>query len=156
MFFSLVEKRVFLYSYKKSNEYRNTNMLRKNDEIELLEKWGELHTWLRAHLPIANSYVATDILFLVAIESRLKVKDLFTSLPHSYTAVRHHYKRLLEEQWIEQIADEKDKRVKYIQTTDKLNQVLLEFTQKIKNSPPPFSETLRNELSQSLSTHHRR
>ncbi len=130
-------------------------MLRKNDEIELLEKWGELHAWLRANLPIANSYVASDILFLVAIENRLKVKELFTSLPHSYTAVRQHYKRLLDEQWIEQIADEKDKRVKYLQATEKLNDVLRKFTQKIKNSPPPYSETLQNNLSQSLRTHHR-
>ena len=137
MFFSLVKTPLILYSYKNFKDYRNSNMLRKNDEIELLEKWGELHTWLRAHLPIANSYVATDILFLVAIESRLKVKDLFTSLPHSYTAVRQHYKRLLEEKWIEQIADVNDKRVKYLQTTEKLNEVLRQFTHKIKNSPPP-------------------
>ena len=112
-------------------------MLRKNDEVMLLEQWGELHSWLRVNLPIANSYVATDILFLVAIENRLKVKELFTSLPYSYTAIRQHYKRLLEEQWIEQIADAKDKRVKYLQTTEKLNQVLRQFTHKIKNSPPP-------------------
>ncbi len=137
MFFSLVKTRLILYSCKKYKDYRNSNMLRKNDEIELLEKWGELHAWLRANLPIANSYVASDILFLVAIENRLKVKELFTSLPHSYTAVRQHYKRLLDEQWIEQIADEKDKRVKYLQATEKLNDVLRKFTQKIKNSPPP-------------------
>ena len=116
-------------------------MLRKNDEVMLLEQWGELHSWLRVNLPIANSYVATDILFLVAIENRLKVKELFTSLPYSYTAIRQHYKRLLEEQWIEQIADAKDKRVKYLQTTEKLNQVLRQFTHKIKNSPPPIFRT---------------
>ena len=113
-------------------------MLRKNDEIMLLEQWGELHSWLRVNLPIANSYVATDILFLVAIENRLKVKELFTSLPYSYTAIRQHYKRLLEENWIVQIADRSDKRVKYLQATDKLNDVLRKFAQKIKNSPPHF------------------
>lgn len=130
-------------------------MLRKNDEVMLLEQWGELHSWLRKNLPIANSYVATDILFLVVIENRLKVKELFTSLPYSYTAIRQHYKRLLEEHWIVQIADKSDKRVKYLQATDKLNDVLRKFAQKIKNSHP-FSETLKNELSQSLRTHHRR
>ncbi len=138
MFFSLCKSYVILYSYKFKNLIQSNNMLRKNDEIELLEKWGELHGWLRANLPIANSYVATDILFLVAIENKLKVKELFTSLPYSYTAIRQHYKRLLEEHWIVQIADKEDRRVKYLQATEKLNDVLRKFTQKLKITPPPI------------------
>lgn len=81
-----------------------------------------LRRWCAENLPIENSYVAYDLLLTVAeaaaAEHKLTVKHLFNSVPHSYTAVRMHYKRLVNDGWFELVADEKDHRVKYIVPTN--------------------------------------
>jgi DNA-binding MarR family transcriptional regulator len=70
----------------------------------------------------------------------ITVKSLFSSLPHSYTAIRHHYKRLLKDELIKHRSDDADARVKYIEPTEKLIKVISGFTQyadTVLNPPPP-------------------
>ncbi|CAN1502655.1 hypothetical protein MCEKH45_00547 [Methylophilaceae bacterium] len=80
-----------------------------------------LRHWCAGNLPIENSYVAYDLLLIVAEAStanrKLTVKNLFNSAPHSYTAVRMHYKRLVNDGWFELVEDEQDRRVKYVVPT---------------------------------------
>ena len=59
-----------------------------------------LRSWCKEHLPIENSLIAYDLILILAINNYAKndisIKELFASVPHSYTAVRGHYLR----QWI--------------------------------------------------------
>lgn len=74
-------------------------------------------------LPMSDSLIAYDLILFIAItfseERPLTVKQLFTSLPHSYTALRHHYNRLLEDGYVVHKPDNGDKRIKYIEPTEK-------------------------------------
>ena len=130
-------------------------------ETEIISKLFLLRACDKDILPIANSLVAYDLLLQIVIPYKtnqsITVKSLFSSTPHSYTAIRHHYKRLLKEGWIKHRNDDVDARVKYIEPTEKLIKAIAGFTQfanTVLKPPPPFSETLRNELSQPLRTHH--
>jgi hypothetical protein len=113
-------------------------------ETEIISKLFLLRESDKKLLPIANSLVAYDLLLQIVIAYKtnqsITVKSLFSSLPHSYTAIRHHYKRLLKEVWIKHRSDAVDARVKYIEPTDKLIEVISGFTQyadMVLNSPPP-------------------
>ncbi len=113
-------------------------------ETEIISKLFLLRGCDKELLPIANSLVAYDLLLQIVIAYKtnqsITVKSLFSSLPHSYTAIRHHYKRLLKEEWIKHRSDDVDARVKYIEPTDKLIKVISGFTQyadTVLNSPPP-------------------
>ncbi|BEI43395.1 MULTISPECIES: helix-turn-helix domain-containing protein [unclassified Polynucleobacter] len=113
-------------------------------ETEIISKLFLLRGCDKKLLPIANSLVAYDLLLQIVIAYKtnqsITVKSLFSSLPHSYTAIRHHYKRLLKEEWIKHRSDDIDARVKYIEPTDKLIKVISGFTQyadTVLNSPPP-------------------
>lgn len=112
-------------------------------ETEIISKLFLLRGCDKKILPIANSLVAYDLLMQIVIvyktNQTITVKSLFSSLPHSYTAVRYHYKRLLKEEWIKLRSDDIDARVKYIEPTDKLIKVISGFTQyadTVLNSPP--------------------
>lgn len=93
------------------------------NNLIVLEGLVALRGWCKSNLPTEDSLVAYDIILLVAIshltKSPLKVKHLFDSLPHSYTAVRYHYLRLISDDWLAHDTDEKDKRIKLIRATDK-------------------------------------
>jgi len=93
----------------------------------------ELRQWSAEHLPIDNSLIAYDLMLLLSIHtyanSRITVKQLFASLPHSATAVRHHYQRFVDEGWIEHWPDPKDKRIKNIQATQKFVEMINAYTQ---------------------------
>ena len=113
-------------------------------ETEIISKLFLLRGCDKKLLPIANSLVAYDLLLQIVIayktNQQLTVKSLFTSVSHSYTAIRHHYKRLLKEGWICHQNDIKDARIKYIEPTDKLIKLISGFTQyadEVLNSPPP-------------------
>ena len=72
-------------------------------ETEIFSKLSALRVCGEDHLPTDKSLVAYDLLLQVMIAYKsnqtLTVKTLFASVPHSYTAIRHHYKRLLKDEW---------------------------------------------------------
>jgi DNA-binding MarR family transcriptional regulator len=66
------------------------------------------------------------------IKEEITVKQLYSSLPHSYTGLRLHYKRLIDDGWFEQVPDRGDRRVKYIQPSEallkKMDELLTEIS----------------------------
>jgi hypothetical protein len=96
----------------------------------------ELRQWVQDNLPIENSLVGFDLLMEIAKHKILgnpqqTVKQLFGSLPqYSYTAIRSHYLRLLKLKLIILIHDSKDKRVKYVQASESLTNLLNTFLEK--------------------------
>ena len=64
-----------------------------------------LRSWFKDHLPIENSLIAHDLILILAINNYAKndisIKELFASVPHSYTAVRGHYLRFVKDGWVE-------------------------------------------------------
>ncbi len=97
-------------------------MLRNNNYV-IIEAIFNLHQWVKENLPIENSLIAYDLILLLSIHSysnnKISVKNLFSSLPHSPTAIRYHYQRLINDGWIEHYLDAKDRRIKYVQPTTK-------------------------------------
>lgn len=113
-------------------------------ETEIISKLSALRGCGEEHLPIDKSLVAYDLLLQVMIAYKtnqtLTVKSLFASVPHSYTAIRHHYKRLLSDGWLGHKSDQLDARIKYIEPTAKLIKTIERFTNSangVLNSPPP-------------------
>jgi DNA-binding MarR family transcriptional regulator len=98
----------------------------------MIEALFKLRAWCRQHLPIENSLIAYDLLLLLAIHNysngHITVKQLFASLPYSYTAVRVHYQRYLDEGWIEHYTDPSDKRIKYVRPTQKFIEMINLYT----------------------------
>jgi len=98
-----------------------------NKQISL-GKIIEFREWIKASLPLENSLVAFDIILFFSdclVHSRtVTVKDLFESLPYSYTAVRYHYKRLLSNGWLEQKNDTNDLRVKYVYPSQRMEELI--------------------------------
>jgi len=84
------------------------------------------------NLPLNGSIVALDILLALYLSRKLKVKELFHSLPHSYTAVRYHYNRLLLGDWINVEDDLTDRRIKYLLPSEKLVEAFKFFSLDIK------------------------
>lgn len=88
------------------------------------------------HLPIGHSFIPYDILLAVIEGSHkneeLTVKALFTSLPYSDMGLRHHFKRLIENGWIELHATNNDKRVKQVKPTEKLTNRFTSLSNSIK------------------------
>jgi DNA-binding MarR family transcriptional regulator len=89
----------------------------------IIEAIFNLHQWVKENLPIENSLIAYDLILLLSIHSysnnTVSVKNLFSSLPHSPTAIRYHYQRLLNDGWIEHHQDAKDRRIKYVRPSIK-------------------------------------
>ena len=95
-------------------------------------------------LPIQNSLVAYDLLLLLAShhfeEKQLTVKQLYSSLPHSYTAIRRHYNRLIEKGYLTHSDDPFDARIKYVCVSDGFVEILTAFSDAINSvfkTPPP-------------------
>jgi DNA-binding MarR family transcriptional regulator len=107
-------------------------MFRENHEITIRAIFN-LRDSLGKYLPIQNSLIAYDLILWLSIHNysrgHITVKQLFNSLPHSATAVRYHYKRLINDGWIENYMDAKDKRIKYIRPTAKLIEIVNAYTQ---------------------------
>lgn len=100
---------------------------------KIIQRWSSLDGWVRSNMPVANSYVASDILLAIYLEPDSQVKDLFLSVPHSYTAVRMHYVRLLNEGWIEQQLHNDDKRVRLLAPSGKLEAIFDSFAKEIQS-----------------------
>lgn len=85
------------------------------------------------HLPIGHSFIPYDIL-VVVIDSftsnkELTVKALFATLPYSDMGLRHHFRRLIDNGWIELHSVNGDARVKQIKPTEKLSKQFLSLAQ---------------------------
>jgi DNA-binding MarR family transcriptional regulator len=65
--------------------------------------------------------------------SKITVKQLFSSIPHSYSAIRKHYKRLLADEWIELYSDASDKRIKFIRPTAKFISTMNQYAEVMDN-----------------------
>jgi DNA-binding MarR family transcriptional regulator len=82
-----------------------------------------LRTWCRDNLPTENSFIAYDLILVLANnnydKNNISIKELFASVPHSYTAVRGHYLRFVKDGWVEHYLDKSDKRIKYVRPTAK-------------------------------------
>ena len=91
-----------------------------------------LRTWCRDHLPIENSLIAYDLILALAInnyaKNNISIKELFASVPHSYTAVRGHYLRFVKDGWVEHYLDASDRRIKYVRPTPKLIRTINAYT----------------------------
>lgn len=108
-------------------------MLLNDDERELLKQVSQLKKWIYTNLPVEGSFVAFDILLLLAQPDmhRITVKEFFSSLPHSYTAVRQRYLRLIDDGWLIHSNHDSDKRVKYVSVTEKYEVLMKEYARKI-------------------------
>jgi DNA-binding MarR family transcriptional regulator len=102
-----------------------------------LNKLYELRRWGALHLPIDNSLIAYDLFLFVAMRDSTgedcTVKELFGSLPYSYTAIRSHYLRFLQEGLIELHADGVDKRVRYVVASKSFREILNSYLQKAQS-----------------------
>lgn len=107
-------------------------MISKNHAL-MIEAIFKLRAWCRQHLPIENSLIAYDLILLLSIHhysnGHITVKQLFASIPHSYTAVRIHYQRFLDEGWIEHYSAASDKRIKYVRPTQKFIEIINLYTE---------------------------
>jgi DNA-binding MarR family transcriptional regulator len=76
----------------------------------------KLLQWSAEHLPIGNSLIAYDVILLISMHTyaidRITAKQLFASLPHSASEVRHHFQRFVDVGWIELYPNPEDKRIK--------------------------------------------
>lgn len=115
----------------------------KKNALEILSNVQRLRRWGKENLPLYESTIANDIIIFLAIEfvrqQSLTVKQLFASLPYSYTAIRQHYKKLLQDGWIKIISDATDKRIKYLTPSAKFVDVIDAYVEEIDKtfSPPP-------------------
>ena len=97
----------------------------------MIESIFALRSWCKDNLPIENSLIAYDLILVLAInnyaKNNISIKELFASVPHSYTAVRGHYLRFVNDGWVEHYLDESDKRIKYVRPTAKLVKTMSEY-----------------------------
>lgn len=113
-----------------------------SSKLEVIESAQVIRQWCKSNLPFYESVVGYDLIIFLAISflknEKIIVKQLFTSLPHSYTAVRQHYMRLIKDGWIECIGDEQDGRIKHIKPTKKFETIITAYAEIIvSNTPPP-------------------
>jgi DNA-binding MarR family transcriptional regulator len=118
-------------------------------EISVIRYLVALRNCSKENLPLNDSLVAYDLILFIAIQygerQPLSVKQLFSSLPHSYSAVREHYNRLLNDGYVIHKQDEKDKRIKYIEPTEKFIGSVVNYANNAKvilNTPPSISARL--------------
>ena len=105
-------------------------MFSKTHEL-MIESIFALRSWCKDNLPTENSFIAYDLILVLAInnyaKNNISIKELFASVPHSYTAVRGHYLRFVNDGWVEHYLDESDKRIKYVRPTAKLVKTMNDY-----------------------------
>ena len=120
-------------------------------EISVIKYMVALRNCSKQSLPMSDSLIAYDLILFIAIthgeKKAITPKQLFSSLPHSYSAVRHHYNRLLDDGYVIHKPAELDKRVKYIEPTEKFLSSVINYANNAKailDTPPPqhFSTSL--------------
>lgn len=99
---------------------------------EIIELTLKLRFLSSMNLPIKDSLIAYDLIFYIALshscKKKITINQLFIDLPYSYTAVRQHYRRLLNDGYINHRKDEKDGRIKYVVPTNKLIECISQYT----------------------------
>ena len=103
----------------------------------MIEAIFRLRQFSQNYLPIENSLIAYDLILLLSIHNysngHITVKQLFASMPHSATATRLHYQRFIDDGWIENYADTKDGRIKYVRPTGKFIQTVNAYTMEMES-----------------------
>lgn len=111
--------------------------------LKVIESAQLIRAWCKNNLPVRESIVAYDLIILLAIKFAKKetvtVKQIFVLLPHSYTAVRHHYLQLIKDEWIECIGDDKDRRIKRIIPTQKFDEIIKEYAEVLVSNISPLA-----------------
>lgn len=86
---------------------------------------------ISALLPIGHSFIPFDILLATYCGdengNELTVKALFASLPYSDMGIRYHFKKLLDQGWLELQVGEIDTRIKRVKPSMKLIEKLIEL-----------------------------
>jgi hypothetical protein len=102
-----------------------------------LKDLKRLRESISSYLPVTHSLIPLDILLTVYCGDEhgldLTIKSLFASLPYSDMGIRHHFKKLLGENWIELHNGDKDSRLKRVRATEKLKQNLIKLDNEIKD-----------------------
>ena len=90
----------------------------------VVAKLASIRRQSATYLPIGHSFIPYDILVAVVEHftnnKELTVKALFASLPYSDMGLRYHFRKLVQNGWIELHAIDGDARVKQIKPTEKL------------------------------------
>ena len=121
--------------------------MNKQQQVSFVAALTLIRKQSAAHLPIGHSFIPYDILITV-VESHtnneeLTVKALFASLPYSDMGMRYHFRKLLNDGWIELQPMNGDKRVKQIKPTEKLSNQFELFLNSIK--PALNTESFQND-----------
>ena len=111
-----------------------------NSTLDVLEGLGQIRQWRRSNFSAYESPVAYDLIICLGIQfasgEKFTVKQLFASLPHSYTAVRQHYRQLLSDGLIRCVPSEKDGRIKYIEPSDDFLLLVDSYAQEVVKTFP--------------------
>lgn len=117
-------------------------------KISIIKNMLSLRNSSRVNLPMGDSLIAYDLILYIAItyveEQHITIKQLFASQPHSYTAIRQHYNRLLSDGYVVHKSHTHDKRVKYIEPTEKFISAVVSYAnsaQIILGLPPPIDSS---------------
>lgn len=121
--------------------------MNKEQQVSVVATLSLIRKQSAAHLPIGHSFIPYDILITV-VESHtnneeLTVKALFASLPYSDMGLRYHFRKLLNDGWIELQPMNGDKRAKQIMPTEKLSNQFELFLNSIK--PALNTESFQND-----------
>lgn len=99
-------------------------LIRDNATIKFLKLLQEMRGHISIFLPFGSSTLCEDITFKVLEAyysgTELSVKNLFSDLPYSIMGTRHHFNKLLKNDWVESKKSDKDARVRLVYPTDKL------------------------------------
>ena len=92
------------------------------------------------HLPVqdqASSRIRYDILIWLAVawsNSKLPTnKQLYAEMPHSDSAIRHHFEELFSEGWVTLEGDNSDRRLRYVNISCQLETSFIDWGKDIKS-----------------------
>lgn len=121
--------------------------MNKEQQVSVVATLSLIRKQSAAHLPIGHSFIPYDILIAVVDShtnnEELTVKALFASLPYSDMGLRYHFRKLLNNGWIELQPMNGDKRAKQIKPTEKLSNQFGLFLNSIK--PALNIESFQND-----------
>ncbi len=118
-------------------------MLFMSNKLKTIESAQAMREWSKKNLPFYESVVCYDLIIYISIQhlkgNDISVKHIFDALPHSYTAIRQHYLRLIKDGWIEVTNGSSDRRVKHIKPTKKFEEIISEYARVLIANPPPLT-----------------
>lgn len=97
----------------------------------------ELRAASLATLPVTAqvaSRIRYDIILLLSAswsrDECLTIKQLYAQLPHSQSAIRHHFDFLLDGGWLHLEDDDSDRRIRYVVPSEKLVRQIMAWEEK--------------------------